>query len=643
MTSTDAEVLSWGFRSRVGLLGVLVVGALGAALWSGLRDQGIGEPEDRRRLMVVTQPGSSADYHAVLERGGFEIEVAELAAWESDARAGLPESEAQGVPLLLEFADLRGFGFVVFEAPARLDFTGVALEPSIDEIEQLDARDYASVSVGDLAFPHRLGVDEIGDHPLVRLPGHAALEAVLQQPAVHAREDVDRPTVAELQYEAAIAMAQRMHDGPATFEGAIANAGATIDRHLAADADVRAADADVRTLVGPFTTGSAVPTPEGLLLVHHALDIYSEDALTLEQRPGATMYFEWLDDAALARVREGGEPAPTRCPSLAGGSVDMHLRPQIEAAVDGSALAISTDEGPTTVWRKLPQPGCAWIEQGQLPPTSSLARRRVVLPPRFTTGPEGPARSLMVEFGDDGTHALAQLWLSPQSGAIAEPLELLRLPVGSFEAIEFIDDVYLVASVRVPLPVDEQTARRRHEFALYLLDRRRPGAHLRIPGEFFAGERSVRELAVVSPPGEHGPRLALTIVDNGVDTQLAVLTVDVAAWQRFVDGELEGVDLFTLTPEELEVQELARAPAIAALAVGGGSIAYALADGASPAEIVLRPLDGGPERRLTHNELVDTLPHLTADGQAVVFVTGVRSTLSITPFSVPRIAWLTAG
>jgi signal transduction histidine kinase len=37
---------------------------------------------------------------------------------------------------------------------------------------------------------------------------------------------------------------------------------------------------------------------------------------------------------------------------------------------------------------------------------------------------------------------------------------------------------------------------------------------------------------------------------------------------------------------------------------------------------------------------VDTLPRVTADGRAVVFVTGVRSSLSSAPFSVPRIAWL---
>lgn len=625
-TGSDADVLSWGFRSRLALLMVLVVSALGAALWSGLRDEGIGEPDDRRKVLVVTQPGSDADYHAVLERGGFVIEVGELADWESDARLQMPESEAQGVALLLEYADLRGFGFVVFEEPAKLDFNGLELEPPIEDIEQLDARDHVSISVGDLAFPHRLGVDDIGDPPRVRMPGYGALQAMFAQPAVHAREDDDRPTVAELQYEAALDLGRRMYERPGTFEQSIANARAAIDERLAVDASVR-------TLVGPFMTGSAVPTPEGVLLVQHGLDIYSDDARTLEQRAGETMHFEWLDDAAQA-----SELRTVPCPSLAGGSLDMRRGPQIEAAIDGSALSISMRDEPTVVWRKLAQPGCSWIEHTRIADASRLAiGSRLVLAPRFPGWPDESTRSIVAEFGiDDVESAIVRLW--PASSP--NPRELLRLPEGNIDAVAFIDDVHLVALSRVPLPSEEQISVRAAEQALHVLDRRRPGVHLRVASEFFAGGRSVREVAVVEPAtAEHGPRFALTLVDNGVDTELVILTIGATAWQRFMQGE-QDAELFTLTPEELELRGLGRAPAIAALSVGPKAVVYALADGVAPAEITVRDLDGGGERRLTHNELVDTLPRWTADGRAVVFVTGVRSSLSNDPFSVPRIAWI---
>lgn len=632
MTSTNAEVLSWGFRSRLALLMLLIIGALSAALWSSLRDQGIGEPEDRRKLMVVKQPGSDADYHAVLERGGFVIEVETFADWEADARAQLPDSDAQGVALLLEYADLRGFGFVVFEAPAQLDLSGLELEPSLDEIEQLDARSHAVLSVGDLAFPHQLSVDEIGEPVIVRMPGYGALEALFQQPAVSAREDEDRPTVAELQYEAAIEPARRMFERPATFAATIADAQATIDRSLAADTHAR-------VLVAPFTTGSAVPTPEGVLLVHHELVTFSSNALALEQRAGETMNFEWLGEEALARLRERGEldeSGMEPCPSLAGGSLAMDLQPRIEAAVDGSALAIVTGEQ-LTVWRKQAQPGCAWVEHARLP-SDTFAGRAIVLAPRFAG-----AEPIIAAMDADDDGARVSLWSTPE---LTES-ELLRVPSATLTGLAFIDDQHLAVLARVPLPIDEQTTTRRAEHALHVLDRRRPGAHLRIPAEFFAGDRIVRELAVVGPAveGQHGPRFALTLVENGVDTQLVVLTIGAAAWQRFVAGELEGdadplALLFTLTPEDLELHEVGRAPAIAALAVGPGAIVHALARGGAPAEIIVHRLDGGPEQRLTHNELVDTLPRFTADGRAVVFVTGVRSSLSSAPFSVPRIAWL---
>jgi hypothetical protein len=624
LTAVDAEVLSWGFRSRLALLALLVTGALAAALWSGLRDQGIGEPEDRRKLMVVKQPGSDADYHAVLERGGFVIEVETWADWEAEARAWLPDSEAHGVALLLEYADSHGFGFVVLEAPAELDFSELELEPSLDEIEQLDAREYAVLSVGDLAFPHRLSVDEVGDDPIVRTPGYGVLEALFQQPAVSAREEDQRPTVAELQYEAAIDPARRMHERPATFVASIASAQAIIDKALAADTHVRA-------LVEPFTTGSAVPTPEGVLLVHHELVTFSGNALTLDQRAGETMRFEWLAEDALARLHDGGALDAEPCTSLAGGSIEMDRQPRIEAAVDGSALAIFTGEE-LTIWRKLAQPGCTWVEHARLP-SSTFAGRSVVLAPRFAGAPVSVIAAVDV---DEDAQARVSLWSMPELTA----LELLRVPDATLGGLAFIDDEHVALLARTPLAPEDQTTTRRAEHALHLLDRRRPGAHLRVPAEFFASDRSLRELAVVEPavPGEHGPRLALTLVENGVDTQLVVLTIGAVAWQRFIEDP--SALLFTLTPEELELQEVGRAPAIAALAVGPGAIAYALAQGGVPAEIVVHAQGGGPERRLTDNELVDTLPRFTADMRAVVFVTGVRSSLSSAPFSVPRIAWL---
>lgn len=645
--AADAEDLSWGFRSRLGVLVALILVALAAAVWSSMREVGKGEPEQRRRLMVVTAPDSNVNYHAVLERGGFEIEVHSLAEWEAEAREALDDQDASAVAVVVELADLRGFGYVVFEAPGSLSFDGLELEPGVDDIEDFSKRDVAVLSVGDLAFPHRLSVDAVGDDPVLRMPGYGALEALFDQPSLLAREQDDRPTVAELQHEDAIQTARWMHERPATFATAIEFARQSMEADLAVDADVH-------TLVGPFETGSAVPSPDGgLLIVHHGLDIFSDDAQNLRVEPAKQMRLDWLSVDAQAKLTTTGELSLEPCTSLAGGALELADEPHLEAAIDGSALVIADTRGPATVWRKLEGPGCTWSELARV----SLAETSsIVLAPRFEPG----QRSMLAEVGmlDDGEGWSLRLWLTPeQGGALIEEhgaeqavahgpasVELLRLSSGKIGSLAFIDDLHLAALTRVPLPPEEQTTRSWADHAIELLDRRRGGAHLRVPAQFFAEDRALRELAVVSAavPGERGPSLALTTVD-GVDTELIVLTIADGPWQRFeqavVDPNAEA-ELHTLTPGDLEVRTLARGPAFAALTASpaGTRLAYAPADGARAAEIAVIDTAGGEPRTLTHNELVDTLPRLTADGRHVVFVTAVRSGISEVPFSVPRIA-----
>jgi hypothetical protein len=664
---TDVEVLTRGFRSRLWLLAVLVIAALGAALWSSTREVGIGEPEDRRRLMVVTH-GSDINYYEVLEGGGFEVEVDSYADWETGARELLPESEAEGVALLLELADLRGFGFVVFEAPGQLDFGELELEPAVAEIEGFAERDYAVLSVGDLAFPHHLSVDEPGEDPILRMPGYGALQALFEQPAVTAREDEERPTVEELQYEDAIEVARWMHERPSTFAAAIDFARSSMHASLARDANAR-------TLVEDFSTGSGVPTPDGgVLVVHHALEIVSEDAQALEMRPGELMRFDWLGpeavDALLAADDRGARLELEPCTSLAGGSIELEREPRIEAAIDGSTLAISTMPGEATLWTKLEQGGCAWRELAVVP---TLAGAPGALAPRLGAGPDG-RRMLMVQVGVGGDEVpTLRLWLGSEREHAAEAptgersldahdpeadaaelvaLDLLRLPDAKLSVPVFIDARHLALLSRVQLPPEEQTTTIKADHALHIVDRQHPGAHLRIPAEFFASGRALRQLVALEPALPHegseeelrfarGPRFAVTVTGSG-DTELIVLSVNSAAWQAFVDAtdELgEGVERpFTLTPGDLQVELLGERHALAALAASSepGLLAYAASEGPLPAEIVLERL-GGSRIVLSDNELVDTLPRFGADARYLVYVTMMRSSLSPVPFSIPRI------
>jgi hypothetical protein len=656
---SDLEVLNRGFRPRLGLLVLLVIAALAAAVWSGTRQHGSGEPEQRQRLLVVST--GDIDYYTLLEKGGFSIEVDSFDDWQAAARELLPETEAQGVALVLALADERGFGFVVFEAPGNFDFEGLELEPSLDEIEDFATRDYAVLSVGDFAFPHRLSVDAPGELAFMRVPGFGTLEALFGQPAIGAREDEERPTIEELQYEDAIERARWMLERPASFAAAIELARAAIETSLAQDPQALA-------LVDPFVTGSAVPTPDGgVLVVDHQLDVYSTDAHTLGVHRTEHMRLRYLSASALDRLFETGELELADCPSLAGGTLDMRRRPRIEASIDGSAIAIHTRAGDARIWWKLDRAGCEWREQAGVPSTPGA-----VIAPQLGLE-HGSQRVLMAEASADEVEtSTLRVWLQPASADgradpgepggrggriearepeygedgedMAEAVQLLRMRDHLFTGLGFVDARYLALVSRTSA---------RDEHALHVVDTERPGAHLRIPSLFFAEDHedaALHELAVLSPAQlaadptasgsrfELGPRFVVTMRVDAV-TQLVELEVGAQAWQSFVDGDLVpgGATLFTLTPDDLRAQTHPVGDVWGfSLSAQTRALAYDVSEWPLESEIALRTI-GGPEQRVTDNDLRDLLPRFTADGRHLVYVSMLKTALSKDAFSVPRI------
>lgn len=669
--SSDADALTGGFRARTVLLAVVLVGGVGAAVWSGTRVQGEGQAESRQRLMVVAGD-EAVDYHAVLERAGFEIAVDGYAGWVETARAALPDSEAEGVALLLEHADREGIGYLVLAQPGEhaLDELDLDIEPAPRSIDDLAARDYAVLSVGDLAFPHHLSADAPGDHPLIRVPGFAALEAVFAQPSLLAREDPERPTVEELQHEHALEPGQRMVERPASFELAIAEADDEVAARLAADVGVE-------RLTPVHSAGSAVPLQNGgVLVVHHPIEIYSHDASRLELHPGATMRFDYLDREALAARLAGEALALAPCESLAGGRLALDDQPRLEAARDGSALTITIPGEGTELWQLAPGPGCQWSRLGAVDGRGEghLSVAPVELPAGLARPdqPDGRSSLALAEIGVDvdgyrtirawtrGARASAGPGLGSgeaiDAGADLARVDLLRLEQGRLGPAVFVDRDHLALLSSVPLPAELATTTRMREDAILILERRAPGAHLRVPTLFFAEDMALRELAVLAPPRVddegrvHGPRLVVVAARIGGPTEL--LTVEIAgeAWAEFdrlapaeraVEAGLEP-RLYTLTPDDLDIDRLepGRASQRFGLTVRDGVLVWAeIADG-QPSELARLRLDveGSPQiAQLTHNTVADSLPRAGPHGELVVFSTLIRTSLSTTAYSIPRV------
>lgn len=684
----EVDALAGGFRARALLLSVLVLGGIGAAVWDHTREHGIEEAEQRHRVRVVTaEPG--IDYYAVLERGGFEVEFDSYESWLDKAHAAREDSELEGVALLLEHADAEGIGYLIFESPGTRDFSGLELEPAPTDIEDFGEGGYAALSVGDLAFPHVLSVDDPAAAELVRLPGYGALAAVFGQPSLLARADDERPTVPELQHEHRIERGQQMAERPASFAAALDNAG----QEIAASFETGPARAPA--VVPPWTTGSAIFDPSGgLLVVSHALEIYSEDATRLDLHPAPRMRFDYLGAKQIDALLAGGEldvaSGLAPCESLMGGGVDMAEAPRLEAAVDGSALAVSTKTGTTALWHRQALEGCAWQQVAEL--DGRMDSSMVIAPARTQPGSEPGSQLLMAQVGA-GTQGLATLRVWSGAGlesaevsatetrraveAVdigdargAEPSvagegelevsDLLWLPDARLSSLAFVGEHHLALLSSTPLPAAEQTTTHREDHVLHLVDRRAPGSHLRVPTDFFAPGWSLLELALAAAPtDERGPAFVLTATRGLGETKLLWLEVSGSVWAEFVASapaefeELGPLDpggvmrLHALTPEDLQVRELEgkKGEARLGLSVALGSeargplVAYTTAEGPSPSELALLELDSQTwaPRRLTEDRLVDTLPRLSADGTRVVFMSMVRSAIDSTPYSVPRV------
>ena len=675
---SDLDALQGGFRARALLLGLVLVGGLGAALWSGTRQHGEGEPESRARLMVVSA-GAEVDYYRVLERAGFEIAVDSYEDWLATARSALPESEAEGVPLLIEHADIEGIGYVVLESPASYSLADleIDIQPDPASIEAFDTREYAVLSVGDLAFPHHLSVDPLANEgpELVRLPGFGALEAVFEQPTLLVREDDERPTVEELHHEDAIKVGARMVGKPAEFAAAIAASEATIAAELAVDPEVR-------LLVPEGEAGTAVPMPDGsVLVIHHPIEIYSRDANRLELQPAATLAVDYIGMPELAEFLDGGELKLEPCTSLAGGSLSLDDRPQLEAAADGSALAITTLEGGTELWHWAHTNDCEWRSLGVV---EGLGEGRVQIAP----GPPSPEAGLpslaLIEVGVnlEGLDSVRAWSLAPDSVPTAvlgegelEPgprlvqSELFRLEEGQLGRATFLDRNHVALLSSTALPVEQATNSWMREDVIHILDCRAPGAHLRVPTAFFAEETTLHEIAMLEPAKVapetsqvvHGPRLLLTASRAASPLQLLVLEIGAEAWADFItrapaEAELEGASgLFTLTPEDLASHRLDTGEGDLRLGLSASEwvVAWVEADRRGPSEVaylgvhlsadVVDPESWTQPKRATQNALVDRLPRVVPQIPALTFSTQIKTELSTRTYSVPRITTPDSG
>lgn len=663
MGSADVEALDRSFRSRVLLLGLLCVGGVGLAIWEYTRDVGRGATEDPRRVLIVTPEQRSGDdvYLRLFDRAGFVAEVDGLVSLEQRAHEYVADSDAQGLALVLEFADLGGYGFVVVERPGELDFGGIETDPPIADIDAFEQRDYAVLSVGDLAFPHRLSVDEIGEDPLLRMRGHGALQAIFRQPRLDPEREVlvERPTVDELKLEDAIERGRRLVVAPEQFPQRVEQV--LGEQREALD------ERNARALLEPLQTASPVPNLQtgsplpiaggGALLLRHPLNIYSDDALTLELDAGEWLHIDYLDPAALA---SGATPQP--CTAIHEGKIRLDRQPSFEIAADARALAITAEREGSRLWKYTPrvsrgsEPECSFTELGELPPLAPGESHFGKLAPTPPPGPD-PLADLAVERPIlarvqhflDGEGSRLRVFSSSEQVFAPLPRTLLELDGIALHHPIFLDARRLALLGSPAAPDDDAL-----DDYLYVVDTRTPGTFLRIPADFLHEGWQLRDLAWL--PSASGPwNLALVVhardplgrshlvelslvPDVAAELDLALAGQPPTSSPPASEPTTSAPGLLTISPEQLVVRELLAEPTTMldfAVAPDGHELALVLVNG-KDSELALLDRASGGLRWVTDNQVKDYLPRYTSAGQ-LLFSSLVQVTISRHAFTVPRL------
>ncbi|MGH1340026.1 MAG: TolB family protein [Nannocystales bacterium] len=607
---TDLEALRRSGSGKILALGVLLLAALGAASWFlFFRAEGIGAPERADKVLVV-RAGNIAGYSAVLGRDGFDAAEGSLEHWVEKARLELPDPpEGTDVQIVLTLADHFGYGYVVFEHPAEVDFSEIDIEgmPEFEEHVR-----FAALSVGDFAFPHQMTVNPEPSTALRRVE-IGLLQALFAQEALaQALPENDSASVESIQ------LRSRLEDAIVDLDlvdRAEALAEETVSEISRVLREERGRNQPVR-LAGDNDGGRAVPNPRGgvVSLVRH-FDVVSDDGIRAE--------LEWSPQEVFTAPQPSEQGrAPLCAPmfnhaALDGPPVDLIASP------DGAALLIERRGRPQQVWMSSPQAECGYVFADL--PESGLQEVADTV----------PGREFVARLGTIDAEATFEF-----VDALKGTATLVELTGVAIRDAAWLDARFMAATGDDGL--------------VYLLDAKRESKPLSVMPTKLGRDPALFEVAKLSDDS-----LVLTV---GAEPRRLVRLQANVSWGALFQAPpalpaLEptpGSDEQPQDPPAVTVRldsaaftttTLTRA-GIAREPVGspdGSSVAFTILDRAlddpgqgRDSEIALIGAAGGDLELLTKNGVRDRSPRFTADGGTVLFQTRVEMPRSSWRVEVPR-------
>jgi hypothetical protein len=613
------------------ILAALIVAAIVGAVWSFTEDVGTGNPEDPGKVMIVRR-GQTAGYVIVLKDAGFDAAEGTFDDWVRKAEEEVPELETTGVAAIMELADRFGYGYVAFERPQEIDFSGAEADvPRLEEHVR-----FVVISVGDLAFPPKVTVNP-PPSTVMRDPGLVLLQALFEQDALgRAREESDSDLDAiKLRDRLLLAVARldRIPEAERMAEGIVRQTQTMLVE------DERASPRP-EPLGDPLESLTANPLADGtILMFSRRLSIVSADGILPNLDLAAHEEFLFLPaDGSTRRT----------CTSLFGGELSDADSPRYRVAADGSAVLLRTLSQGMVLWRlepppptpapeagkaAQPDPGCRFVRVGAVPPAKKgVDRMGIPSGAGFVAragAVEGQGVVSVVQAGESDRKLLGQIDAARLRGAV------------------WAGKGHLLA--RGDHDADRPDA-------IYFLSLDDPRTVLALGAAALEGSTTIGQIAV-GPVLEGRRMLLVTAGDEPRKLYRVDLPTTVAALFEqppVAEGQeplvRKGMPTViplaagAFEPRALTHRGHVRDPAVSP---DGRHGAFALVDAdldrpdqADDEEIALVDLDGSSAeaprmRLLTRNGLQDLGPAFTADGRVVVFGTRVR---------IPRTSWvITAG
>jgi hypothetical protein len=617
-SQTDLEVLRSSHRGKFISLGLVLVIGGGVWWWTKRGDQAIGNREEAERVLVVTQ--THYRYKPYLEQWGFVALEGKTQTIEDKALEKMPELQERGAAAILKLADWGGYGYVVFERPQDVDFSGLEIEGGVPTFEPYHR--FAVVSAGDFAFPHKMTVNAKPSEVL-RGPDLDLLSALFAQEPVLAgtlREDPKHTTdVLVLKGKLSEAIA-RIAEVTAA-EALVAKIG---EKARVLLVDKEQGDPKPALLGGIHESLNAIALADGSTLVLARQIHFSSGGYNADLELDKNWEFSYLPVGAAP----GGER--TACPSLMGGTLEETGRRPIFRFSPGGDVVLVHVDGASQLWKLDVGEGkepCSFVHLGDI--TVPLTRGEDPGEPH-ASGKVARARI-------DGLDGVVSI-LKPKDDVA---LELARSP-----SIGFFMPTWLGADwLAVPgYPrVNEETgeAPQQATAAIYFASPAHPEMLLRLDATALDAARELHQVAP-APDGPNGPRLLVTASGEGFEQRL--FRVDAPkSWndlhaeaaaagkkpQAVVDGQepwvlsldAAGLTATALTHEGL-VSDMVAARDGSSVVFQVSGLDNGLTNIDSDREIGSAGLGApGPLRLLTRNGLEDHTPMFSADSKTVVFRT----------------------